>query len=218
MYGAMRERAPNRPLQIAGLAVSVLATVAAANLLMSGFGNFVGAFTPERATLSTIIPEEEAKLPPPEFNRPEDEVKLSNTTVLTAPNEEFVYKEEKKETAITGTGGADDDPRVGDPGAAVATPKMVRIAPKLRSMEKPPYPIVEQRARNEGNTTLGLCIDTRGRVTSVSLAKSSGHLRLDEAALKWVKDARFSPGTVDGSPQAICGHTVVYEWRLEDVR
>ena len=38
------------------------------------------------------------------------------------------------------------------------------------------------------------------------------------ALATWVKDARFSPGTVDGSPQAICGHTVVYEWRLEDVR
>ena len=65
-------------------------------------------------------------------------------------------------------------------------------------------------------TSLSLCIDARGRVSSVSLAKSSGYPRLDEAALKWVKGARFSPGTVDGAAQAVCGHSVVYEWRLED--
>jgi periplasmic protein TonB len=216
MYGVMRERARNRPMQIAGLAVSAAATVAAANLLMSGFGNFVDAFTPESTTLATIAPEKEAT-PPPDFNTPEDEVKLSST-VLTQVDEKFVHDEEKKEDKITAAEG-DEVERVGKPGAAaVVPPKAVRVAPKLRSQEKPPYPGTEIRLRNEGNTSLGLCVDARGRVTSASLVKSSGHPRLDEAALKWVKDARFSPGTVDGAAQTVCGHTVVYEWRLEDAR
>lgn len=216
MYGVMRERARIRPMQVAGLGISALATVAAANLLMNGFGKFVGAFTPESTTLATITPDKAPELPPQEFNRPEDEVKLSSTTVLALPDDTFAYDEEKKDTAITGT--ADDDPKIGDPTAAVAPLKTVRIAPKLRSQDKPSYPPGEIRLRNAGNTSLGLCVDARGRVTSASLTKSSGHPRLDEAALKWVKGARFSPGTVDGAPQAVCGHTVVYEWRLEDVR
>jgi protein TonB len=215
MYGVMRERARNRPMQIAGLAVSALATVAAANLLMSGFGNFVGAFTPESTTLSTIMPEEEAPPPPVEFITPDDEVKLPTTTVLATPPEDFVYREGTKETISVKKA---EVARVGDPEAVVAPPRTVRIAPKLRPQGKPPYPATEQRARNEGNTTLGLCIDARGRVASASLVKSSGHPRLDEAALKWVKDASFSPGTVDGSPHAVCGHAVVYEWRLKDAR
>ena len=216
MYGVVRERARNRPMQIAGLAVSALATVAAANLLMSGFGNFVGAFTPEKTTLETIAPDEETQPPPEDFNRPDDEVKLAATEALPPVDDTFVYTEEKKDDTETVTGG-----EVGpaeDPGAAVAPSKAIRIAPTLRSPEKPPYPQTEIRLRNEGDTSLGLCIDARGRVISASLAKSSGHPRLDEAALKWVKDARFSPGTVDGAAQAVCGHTVVYEWRLADAR
>lgn len=215
MYGVMRERARNRPVQIMGLAVSVLATVAAANLMMNGFGNFVGAFTPESTTLATITQEKKVEQPT-KFEAPEDEVKLSTTTVLTPPDETFVYKEEKKETTITGEAG--EVSRVGDPGAAVTPAKTVRIAPKLRTEEKPRYPPGEIRLRNEGNTSLGLCVDARGRVTSANLTRSSGHPRLDDAALKWVKDARFSPGTVDGAAQAVCEHTVVYEWRLEDAR
>ena len=215
MYGVVRERARNRTMQVTGLAISALATSAAGYLMMNSFGSFVDTFTPDPTTLSTIVPETKTE-PPPEFDRPEDEVKLASTTVLTAPDEKFVYEEEKKETAITGTAG--DETRIGETAAAVTPAKTARIAPKLRSMEKPPYPIIERRARNEGTTTLQLCIDARGRVTSLSLAKSSGHLRLDEAAMKWVKEARFSPGTVDGAPQAVCGHTVVYEWRLEDAR
>ena len=68
MYGVMRERARIRPMQIVGLSVSALATVAAANLLMSGFGSFVGAFTPESTTLATIMPEEKTEPPPAKFD------------------------------------------------------------------------------------------------------------------------------------------------------
>jgi protein TonB len=203
-------------MQVAGLAVSALATAAAGYLMMNSFGNFVGVFAPpESTTLSTILPEKAPEPPPQQFDRPEDEVKLASPTVLAAPEEKFVY-EEKKDTAITGV--AVDIPIGGELKAAVPPPKMVRIAPKLRSLEKPPYPLIDQRARNEGLTTLSLCVDARGRVSSANLAKSSGHSRLDESALKWIKDARFSPGTVDGAAQAVCGHTVVYEWRLEDIR
>ena len=216
MYGVMRERARNRPMQIAGLAVSALATVAAANLLMSGFGNFVDAFTPESTTLTTITPEKEAPPPPPEFNLPDQQVEFPTTTVLPPPSDEFFHGDEKKDPITVKQG---EVTRVGDPEATIAPPKAtVRIAPKMRTEEKPLYPVTERRAQNQGNTSLGLCIDARGRVTSANLVKSSGHPKLDEAALKWVKDARFSPGTVDGAPQSVCGHTVVYEWRLEDAR
>jgi protein TonB len=216
MYGVMRERARNRPMQIAGVAVSALATVAAANLLMSGFGNFVDAFTPESTTLATITPEQKNEPPPlAEIEETVIESPFASTTPLPLPDENFQPPEPEK--AITVADG--EVSRVGDTEAAIAPPpKSIRVAPRLRSLEKPPYPGTEWRAQNQGNTSLGLCIDARGRVTSANLVKSSGHPKLDDAALKWVKDARFSPGTVDGAAQAVCGHTVVYEWRLENAR
>ena len=139
MYGVMRERAPNRPMQIMGLAVSALATVGAANLMMNGFGNFVGAFTPpESTTLATIVPEEQP--PPPLQEIPETIVEspFISTTPLPLPDENF-KSEEQPEKAITVADG--EVARVGDPTAAVAPPKAMRIAPKLRSQEKPPYPL-----------------------------------------------------------------------------
>jgi protein TonB len=203
-------------MQIAGLAVSALATVAAANLLMSGFGNFVDAFTPAPpTTLTTLTPEKTEPPPLPEIEETRIESPFLSTTPLPLPDENFT-SEEQPETAITAADG--EVSRLGNVEAAVAPPRAVRVAPKLRSLEKPPYPTIDQRGRNEGNTSLGLCIDARGRVTSASLVTSSGHKSLDEAALKWVKGARFSPGTVDGVAQAVCGHSVVYEWRLENAR
>jgi TonB family protein len=40
---------------------------------------------------------------------------------------------------------------------------------------------------------LDVCIAANGRVTSGSIASSSGYPRLDDAALKWLKDQRFAP-------------------------
>ncbi len=85
-------------------------------------------------------------------------------------------------------------------------------------MDKPPYPAAAIRAREEGTTGLSLCIDASGHVSSASVAKSSGHSRLDDAALAWVRGARFAPATLDGAAQAVCGHTVQYVWNLKTVR
>jgi protein TonB len=75
-----------------------------------------------------------------------------------------------------------------------------------------------RRAQQQGTSTLDVCVDARGRVSSATLASSSGHATLDNAALKWVRTARFTPGNLDGIAQSVCGHQVVYEWNLADVR
>ena len=58
----------------------------------------------------------------------------------------------------------------------------------------------------------------RRGVTSATIISGSGHAVLDNAALKWVRSARFTPGKLDGVPQLVCGHNVIYEWNLEDAR
>jgi len=95
-------------------------------------------------------------------------------------------------------------------------PAPVRKAPKLMAGPKPDYPLISVRAQEQGTTELSVCVGANGRVNSANVASSSGHARLDDAALKWVRTSRFAPGTVDGIARDVCGHTVTYEWSLKD--
>ena len=91
----------------------------------------------------------------------------------------------------------------------------MRTSASMLPAASPAYPPSEVRTGNEGITALEVCVDARGRVSSAALTGSSGHPVLDNAALKWVRDRRFTPAKVDGAPQAICGHAVSYEWKLD---
>ena len=91
-----------------------------------------------------------------------------------------------------------------------------RIAPKLLTTTKPDYPVQSIRAEEEGTTHLEVCVTANGQVQSVSVAQSSGHPRLDEAAARWMRAARFKPGSIGGVPQAMCGHDVFYDWNLQN--
>lgn len=104
------------------------------------------------------------------------------------------------------------------PVVAAPAPTGTRTTPKLRAGDKPPYPAASIRASEQGTTKLELCVSAQGRVQSVSVAGTSGFSRLDEAAAKWVRNARFSPGTVGGQAQSMCGYNIFYEWNLEDAR
>ena len=102
------------------------------------------------------------------------------------------------------------------PVIAVSAPVQSRSAPRLIASDKPPYPTASQRAGEQGVTQLDVCVASNGRVTSVSVTRSSGHTRLDEAAAKWIRSERFTPAKINGAARDVCGHTVVYEWNLRD--
>ena len=92
------------------------------------------------------------------------------------------------------------------------------VAPKLIVSRKPAYPPPSIRAQEEGVTTISVCVNERGQTQSAQLTSSSGFSRLDDAALKWMKSAKFRPARADGKPRAVCNHIVAYEWNLEDAR
>lgn len=91
--------------------------------------------------------------------------------------------------------------------AATATPKatvpaLVEARPSARGNRPPHYP---EMARRNGWT--GLCmvrvgVTAQGRAGSVSLARSSGHGVLDQAALTAVRKWKFSPRMVRGQAVA----------------
>jgi TonB family protein len=69
------------------------------------------------------------------------------------------------------------------------------------------YPASEIRAGNEGVSTVSVCVDPRGRLTSgPTIEKSSGYVRLDEAAVKLARagSGHYRANTEDGQPVNSC--------------
>ncbi len=133
---------------------------------------------------------------PPPLVAPEIEFVPEVIPVITAPVVEFVP--------------------VPEPVAPAPAPIQSRSSPKLIASDKPAYPTASQRAGEQGTTQLDVCVASNGRVTSAKVTKSSGHSRLDDAAVKWIRGERFQPAKINGAAQDVCGHKVVYEWNLRD--
>ncbi len=212
MYEAMRQRAPFST-RATGVTATLLIAAAAGYVLLTGFGATIINAIQRPMVMVTLTPPPPIKTPLPTPN----EDALTDMRLQPPPPYQPPFENFEPERPKTG---ADADP-IGDPvGERILPPPRppVRVAPKMKPMDPPPYPPSEIQANAKGTTALELCIDGRGRVTSADLVRSSGHARLDEAALKWVRDARFAPGLVDGAAQAVCGHPVEYVWNLETLR
>ena len=64
----------------------------------------------------------------------------------------------------------------------------------------PEYPRLSRRARESGRVLVRVYLDEAGLPRTVQLSQSSGHARLDDAAVAAVQKARFKPYTEDGRP------------------
>lgn len=215
MYGAMRNRASNSS-QLAGLSIAALITALAGYALAQGFGQTIIRMIETPITF-TPLPETKTPDATPQTKLDLGATNLDAPLPPLPPIPDFIAADEPAGKTITidvgatGTGSG--------AGASVAPPPApVRSRPVLLQQTPPEYPMPAIRAKQQGTSTLDVCVDARGRVSSASLANSSGHSTLDNAALKWVRNARFTPGKLDGVAQSVCGHTVVYEWNLADAR
>lgn len=214
MYGAMRERASSST-RLAGGVTALTATAVLAFAVVVGMGGQIANVLEEKLIFN-VIPDTPAP-PPLEINRTfdvtspsdfEHERPVVDVPVFTSDDPPITIVVDPGPRTRTDTG-------PGVPEAKVAPPKApVRTLAKLLPAAPPPYPAADVRKGNEGTTRLNVCLDARGRVTSASVAGSSEHASLDQAALKWVRDAKFTPAKVDGAPEAVCGHSVDYEWKL----
>ena len=80
----------------------------------------------------------------------------------------------------------------------------------------PEYPPASRRAGEAGTVQLRCLVSESGRCSEVSVVKSSGFPRLDEAAVKEVqRNWKFVPGKEDGKPVAMW-HTFAVTFRLTD--
>lgn len=106
--------------------------------------------------------------------------------------------------------------------AAVATPDTPPPAPQAATLaatapknvehldcavERPEYPALSRRNGETGSVLVQLIVDTQGHIESASVRQSSGHPRLDDAALQAARDSRCRPYLENG--QAIRTSAVV---------
>jgi TonB family protein len=208
MYEAVRTRAPVST-RMTGASAMVLGLMAAGYAFANGLGAGIVEALRDPMVVVTLPYDEP---PPQEKTVVEDlSTRVDAPPPPAPPIPDNVFTAEKKspiEVDVT-------KPPV-DPGANItpAPRSPVRGLPKLAAKDKPEYPAAAIRGHKEGTTGLDVCVDARGRATSVSLANSSGHQILDEAAIRWVRGVRFAPGTLDGQAAAMCGARVLYEWKI----
>ena len=96
---------------------------------------------------------------------------------------------------------------------AVAAPKHVEHA-ECRIV-KPAYPELSKRRGEAGTATVRFVIGTTGAIDTVSLAKSSGFTRLDDAAVDALRASSCQPYLENGSPIRV-SYTQAFTFGLDD--
>lgn len=84
------------------------------------------------------------------------------------------------------------------PSASVAGSGGKTQQPYALTAPVPPYPPLARREGTEGKVKLKVLISEEGRVTGVSLFRSSGSPLLDQSALETLEKWRFSPAMQNG--------------------
>jgi protein TonB len=96
-----------------------------------------------------------------------------------------------------------------EPLAAPASAQDVRAAPAAPPSLSPPslldhalpeYPWMSRRLRESGRVLLDIVVGTDGRAQAVSVAQTSGHPRLDDAAAAAARGWRFEPAREGDRP------------------
>lgn len=137
-----------------------------------------------------------AELPPPPFNIEQPRIDLDPPLV---PMIELITDSPAASSAIT---------VAAVPAAALARPPG-EAAPELVSEveyldpPRPGYPSVSRRLGEQGLVILRVLVDERGHAEQIEVHRSSGHARLDQAALVAVERAEFKPYLANGAPRRV---------------
>jgi TonB family protein len=97
-----------------------------------------------------------------------------------------------------------------------ARPGITPLKPIMSTHTIPPYPEVSVMTSEQGTTLLEVGINTEGVVDDIQIVKSSGSLRLDEAARDHVKATwRWEPMQQDCQPRRVRTRVSI-AWDLRD--
>ena len=85
--------------------------------------------------------------------------------------------------------------------APAVAPRQARVdaPPRPRREIRPDYPRGARQRGEQGDVTVELTVDAAGAVAAVRVVAPSGFSELDEAAVRAVRAARFTPARSDGA-------------------
>jgi D-alanyl-D-alanine endopeptidase (penicillin-binding protein 7) len=99
------------------------------------------------------------------------------------------------------------------PAARPAQPDKEAVV-DFSSCKRPEYPADSIKQHHTGTVTLGFLVAKNGTVRDTKVAKSSGHVALDESARTALEKCKFKPATTKGKPVEAWAK-VQYVWTLE---
>ena len=204
--------------RMAAFVLVVIIHVLFVYVLASGLGKKVVEVVlgPVETRLIEELPDEdeEPPPPPPEIETPPPYVPPPEIAI-------DIPIDSGPTTAISNV--TSERPVAAPPPIAVPKPvehNVVRSPPSTQGrgakITQPDYPPASRRAGEAGTVTLKCFVSEQGRCSEVSVVKSSGFPKLDEAAINEVKrNWRFVPGKEDGKPVDMW-HTFAVTFRLTD--
>jgi protein TonB len=192
-----RTRANQSPKRIIGFITAVTIEAALVYVLLTTLGvvpkpvaipPFVGRLLPPDETKVDLPPP-----PPPNFEAPQVQ-----TTITPDVQVQLI---EPSPNAITEPTPPPQPPqRV----TSIEPTPQVTLSPAralLATHTTPDYPPVSRRLGEQGVLRLKLSITAQGAVSEAMVVNSSGHSRLDEAAIEWVKAHwRYQPAMRGSTP------------------
>ncbi|HVU20953.1 MAG TPA: TonB family protein [Rhizomicrobium sp.] len=189
------------PARIAGLAASLLLQAGFVYAIISGLAGQIISKLPEELKVAVEQEHIQPKPPPP----PPPQVDLPPPPV--APPPEINIQTEAPVSPITVTNKPPPPPQPVH--QAISTPVSVG-RPHVCQQN---YPEVSVRLNEEGTTLLSFKVMTDGSVSDVTVAKSSGYSRLDDAAVSCASRWHYKPQTVDGTP-VVASWQANVQWKL----
>ena len=158
---------------------------------------------------------EEAKVEPKEPPPPPPDIQPPPPDYVPPPDLAIEAPSEAPTNAIQAITTQKQAPAPPAPPAAKAAPSPPRSDPK-HPLTQPEFPPTSRRLGETGTVILQVYVLENGKVGDVKVQKSSGHDRLDDAAMREVRRAwRLLPGTEDGKPVAAWG-TFAVTFKLTD--
>jgi periplasmic protein TonB len=190
------------PRRFVSVAVVALFHVIVIYALASGLAAQLIEKIPEDLTTQVIKekPPDQNKLPPP----PPPEL-VKPPPPFVPPPDINVQVEQTNTNAITQVTTKVEPKQLPSNPASIGRP---HNCPQARW-----YPPEAIRLNHEGTTTLAFTVGTDGSVSNVTVANSSGHDELDQAAVNCAAGWTYRPAVMNGQPVAVPWKTSV-KWNL----
>jgi protein TonB len=195
---ARRRFTPSRIAAFAGAGLIEVALIAA---MLSGIGAKIVKQIPKTLSVEIVQPEppkpEPVPVPQPQMVEPsEPTVALPDINIeRPAPHTITAIAVPKPVVAPP----APPAPVVAPPAPPAPIPE-TPLQSVAATHTTPPYPEMARRMGEHGSVQLHISVAASGEITDVTLAQSSGHADLDQAALEWVKSHwRYHAATKNGT-------------------